>query len=59
MAITSKNKGKRGGARIITCHVLVNEENAKIYLVTIYDKSEQENISAKEIRRLKEINGLV
>jgi mRNA-degrading endonuclease RelE of RelBE toxin-antitoxin system len=59
MAITSKNRGKSGGARVITCHVLVDVVNTEIYLITIYDKSEQDNISAKEIRRLKEINGLV
>jgi mRNA-degrading endonuclease RelE of RelBE toxin-antitoxin system len=59
MAITSKNRGKSGGARIITCHVFVDVANMEIYLVTIYDKSERENIFAKEIRRLKEINGLV
>jgi len=40
MAISSKNKGKRGGARIITYHILINEEQGKIYLLTIYDKGE-------------------
>jgi mRNA-degrading endonuclease RelE of RelBE toxin-antitoxin system len=28
MAIASKNKGKRGGARVITCTVLVDVENS-------------------------------
>ena len=59
MAITSKSKGKRGGARVITCSVLVNVMNTKIYLLTIYDKGEQKSISKKEIKHLKEINGLV
>ena len=59
MAIAAKGKGKSGGARIITCHILVNVINTKIYLLTIYDKGEQENISKKEIKHLKEINGLV
>ena len=58
MAIASKNKGKRGGARVITCNVLVNVENSKIYLLTIYDKGEQDSISKKEIKHLKEIYGL-
>ena len=58
MAIRSKNKGKSGGARIITYYFLTDVANTKIYLLTIYDKSERENISAKEIRNLKEINGL-
>jgi mRNA-degrading endonuclease RelE of RelBE toxin-antitoxin system len=59
MAIASKNKGKRGGARVITCHFLVDEENGKIYLLTIYDKGEQDSISEKTIERLKHENGLL
>ena len=59
IAITSKNKGKRGGARIITCTVLVNVANTDIYLLTIYDKGEQKSISRKEIEHLRVINGLV
>ena len=59
MAIAAKGKGKSGGARIITCHILVNVINTDIYLLTIYDKGEQENISKKEIKYLKEINGLI
>ena len=56
MAIASKNKGKSGGARVITCNVLVDMINTKIYLLAIYDKGEQENISKKEIKHLKAIN---
>jgi hypothetical protein len=59
MAIASKNKGKSGGARVITCTVLVDVENSEIYLLTIYDKSEQDSISKNEINHLKEINGLI
>jgi hypothetical protein len=59
MAIASKNKGKRDGARVITCQILVDVANADIYLLTIYDKSEQASISKKEIKHLKETNGLV
>ena len=59
MAITSKGKGKSGGARVITCNVLVNFDNAEIYLLTIYDKNEQQNISKEEIARLRAINGIV
>jgi hypothetical protein len=53
MAIVSKNKGKRGGARVITYLFLVNEESGKIYLLTIYDKGEQNSISEKAIEHLK------
>jgi len=46
LAIKSKGKGKSGGARVIT-HVQVVENN--VFLLAIYDKSEQEDISDKEI----------
>ena len=59
MAIASKNKGKRGGARVITCNILIDVINTKIYLLAIYDKGEQCSISKKEIDYLKEINGLI
>jgi len=49
MAIASKGKGKSGGARIIT-HVYVAKST--VYLITIYDKSEQTNISDSEIKDL-------
>lgn len=47
--IASKGKGKSGGARIIT-HVHVTKTT--VYLLTIYDKSEQSNISDNEIKEL-------
>jgi hypothetical protein len=59
MAIAAKRKGKSGGARVITYHILVNEDLGKIYLLTIYDKGEQDNITAKEIHQLKHESGLI
>ena len=59
MAIASKNKGKRGGARVITCSVLIDVVNTKIYLLAIYDKGERDSVSKKDIEELKKINGLV
>jgi hypothetical protein len=59
MAIASKNKGKRGGARVITCNVLIDVVNTEIYLLSIYDKGEQDNISKEEIAELKKKNWLV
>ena len=59
MAIASKNKGKSSGARVITVNLLVDVESTKIYLIAIYDKSEQESITAKEVQTLKQINGLL
>ena len=56
--ITSKSKGKSGGARVITHVVLVETDGADITLVAIYDKSDQESITDKEIRKLMKRNGL-
>lgn len=49
LAISSKGKGKRGGARIIT-HVYV--AGTTIYMLAIYDKSEKNIISDKELNEL-------
>lgn len=49
IAIAAKGKGKSGGGRLIT-HVHVKDET--IFLLTIYDKSETENITDKELERL-------
>ena len=49
VAITSKGKGKSGGARIITFIRIVRET---IFLMDIYDKSEQANITDKELQLL-------
>ncbi|WP_407520993.1 type II toxin-antitoxin system RelE/ParE family toxin [Lacibacter sp. MH-610] len=46
LAVSSKGKGKSGGARVIT-HVYIIKR--KVYLLSIYDKSEQENISQSTI----------
>jgi len=55
MAITSKGKGKSGGSRVITCVKIVNQT---AYLLTIYDKSDKENISDKELDELLNLAGL-
>jgi mRNA-degrading endonuclease RelE of RelBE toxin-antitoxin system len=51
VAIKSKGKGKSGGARIIT--YLVTENN-EVYLLTIYDKSEFDNVDDKLIKSIIE-----
>lgn len=57
MSIKSKGKGKSGGARAITFNVLL-EDDINITFITVYDKSEQESISDKEISMLlKSIKG--
>lgn len=49
LAIRSKGKGKSGGGRVIT--YLVNDNN-EVYLLTIYDKSELDNIDDKTLKSI-------
>mgnify|MGYP003646411283 CR=1 FL=1 len=49
LSIKSKGKGKSGGARVIT-HLHVTDTT--VYLIYIYDKSEQDSISDKELLEL-------
>lgn len=49
IAIASKNRGKSGGARIISFVKIINET---VYLLAIYNKGEQDSISDKEIEDL-------
>ena len=56
MAISSKNQGKSGGARVITCVKIVDDT---LYLLSIYDKSEQENIPDDEIDAVLKSLGLL
>ena len=49
LSIASKGKGKSGGARVIT-HIYV--AGNLVYLLAIYYKSEQENISDAQIINL-------
>lgn len=49
LAISSKGKGKSGGARVITNFVVVE---STVYLLSIYDKSVKENLTDKELNEL-------
>lgn len=49
IAITSKGKGKSGGARIIS---LVRVTESEVVLLTIFNKGSRNNISDNEIKRL-------
>jgi mRNA-degrading endonuclease RelE of RelBE toxin-antitoxin system len=60
LAVKSKGKGKSSGMRIIT-HVIEveiqvseseKEQNFTVFLLTIYDKSEMENITDKDLQNL-------
>ncbi|WP_317045215.1 type II toxin-antitoxin system RelE/ParE family toxin [Algoriphagus halophilus] len=49
MAISSKGKGKSGGARIIT---FVKITETTVFLLSIYDKSDKETIKDSELKEL-------
>ena len=46
LAIGSKGKGKSGGARVIS-YLYIKTET--VYLLTIYDKSEKQNLKSNEL----------
>jgi mRNA-degrading endonuclease RelE of RelBE toxin-antitoxin system len=59
LKISSKSKGKSGGARVISLvetaligEIDIGEEEIKINLVTIYDKADTASISDKELKEL-------
>lgn len=49
MSIASKGGGKSGGGRVIT-HVRVTSE--RVYLLSIYDKSEKDTLTDKQLKAL-------
>jgi len=49
LAITSKGKGKSGGARVITYVQVVHQS---VYLLAIYDKAEQADIEDTDLKNL-------
>jgi len=49
LSITSKGKGKSGGARVITNIAVFKNV---VYLLSIYDKSDMDNISDTDLKRM-------
>ncbi len=49
LAIASKGKGKSGGGRVIT---YVVTEDAEVYLLSIYDKSEYDTVDTKAMKQV-------
>ncbi len=49
LAIGSKGKGKSGGARVIT---YLYKEAETVYLLTIYDKGEKEDLLPNELKNI-------
>ena len=46
-----KGKGKRGGGRVIT-NIVIDKKN--VYLLSVYDKSEKDDLSDEELEKLLE-----
>lgn len=56
MAITSKGRGKSGGARIITYTVITAETEGQVYLMNVYDKADFSTVELSIIQQM--IQGL-
>lgn len=58
MAITSKGRGKSGGARVITYTIVAAENNGRVYLIDIYDKSDYSTVDPRAIQKIVDELGL-
>ena len=52
LASKDKGKGKSGGFWVITYLVQENKDSLEIFLITIYDKTEESSISATTLKKL-------
>jgi hypothetical protein len=52
LASKSKGGGKSGGFRIVTYYIEQKGDSETVYLVTIYDKSEESSIDKKELLKI-------
>lgn len=54
LSIASKGRGKSGGGRVITLKhdAIVQVDEGSITLITMYDKSERESITDKELKTI-------
>ncbi len=58
MAISSKGRGKSGGARVITYTIVVSESEGRVYLIDIYDKADFSTVDEGVIKAIIEELGL-
>ena len=56
LAVSSNQKGKSGGARVITCVKVVDE---RVVIVSVYDKGEADTIKNIELERRLRNAGLL
>ena len=52
MPIASKGRGKFGSARVITANAIVAENEGRIALLTIYDKSDASTVKLNVIKEM-------
>jgi mRNA-degrading endonuclease RelE of RelBE toxin-antitoxin system len=52
MAIASKGRGKAGSARVITAMAIIDEDNGRIALLTIYDKQDADTVDLRVIKKM-------
>ena len=58
MAITSKGRGKSGGARVITLNALVADHGGTIFLLLVYDKADAASVKMNVVRDIIKDMGL-
>ena len=57
MTISSKGRGKSGGARVITYTIILAENEGEVYLIDIYDKADYSTVDVAIIKKiLKDMN---
>ena len=52
MAITSKGRGKSGGARVITKTIVYTETEGKVFLLEIYDKADTATVDVVILKQI-------
>lgn len=59
MNIKSKGRGKAGGARVITCNIIISQCDMVIALVYIYDKADASSVKNDVMRSIVQEMGLI
>ncbi len=52
LVITSKGRGKSGGARVITYTICTSDIDGHVFLVDVYDKADYSTVDVSVVRRM-------
>ncbi|MCD8297143.1 MAG: addiction module toxin RelE [Prevotella sp.] len=52
LVITSKRRGKSGGARVITYTICTSDIDGRVYLVDVYDKADYSTVDISAVKRM-------